>query len=74
MIDHPAFNHFNFLEPHMDGVFRVDCLGVKARSRYMPPSWSDATERPAKNEMLFEWIDLLTPADETAWCRYRLSR
>jgi FkbM family methyltransferase len=59
MIDHPAFNHFNFLEPHMDGVFRVDCLGAKARSRYMPPSWFDDTERPAKNEMLFEWIDLL---------------
>ncbi len=59
MIDHPTFRRFNFLEPHTDGAFRIDCLGAKARSHYMPAAWFDFVAQPMQNEMLFEWIDIL---------------
>jgi FkbM family methyltransferase len=59
MIDYPTFRHFNFLEPHTDGSFQIDCLGAKARSYYMPASWFNIGAQPTKNELLFEWIDIL---------------
>ena len=59
MIDYPTFRHFNFMEPHSDGVFQIDCLGAKARSYYMPASWFNFVAQPMRNEMLFEWIDIL---------------